>query len=162
MASMIFPNWCGAASITPPLLHMRSLTASSPLLVGSKSSLIGRKSYPSNADATDHSRIGGATMKMPSSNFSQNGLARIFGVDPTDDIEAPSTTVHRKIAIIAGTVCSVVGLAIIIALGGYVAWRWQKPHTDLEQVHEKDGRAVELSELQSYSTSEQPRQHGSA
>ncbi|CAD6584293.1 MAG: hypothetical protein ASARMPRED_001726 [Alectoria sarmentosa] len=107
-------------------------------------------------------RMGGATMKMPSSNFSQNGLARIFGVDPTDDTEAPSTTVHRKIAIIAGTVCSVVGLAIIIALGGYVAWRWQKPHADPEQTYEKDGRAVEPSELPSNSTSEQPRQHGSA
>ena len=140
---------------------MRSLTLSSLLLVGGKSSLVGRTGYPSNADATNHSRIGGATMKMPSFNFSQNGLARIFGIDAVDDTEAPSSTTHKKTAIIAGTVCSIVGLAIIVALGGYMAWRWHKPHTDPEQVYEKDGRAVEQSELQSSSTSEQPRYDGS-
>lgn len=161
MASMIYPIWSGVASTMQPLLHMRSLTLSSPLLVGGKSSLVARTSYPSNADATNHSRIGGATMNMPSSNFSQNGLARIFGVDPVDNTEAPSGTTHKRTAIIAGTVCSIAGLAIIVAVGGYLAWRWHKPHTDPEQIYEKDGRAVEQSELQSNSTSEQPRQDGS-
>ncbi len=78
-------------------------------------------------------------MKMPPSNFSQNGLARLFGLDLDTDTEAPSRTAHERTAIIAGTVCGVVGLAILVALGGYGAWRWRKSHTHQEeQVHEKD------------------------
>lgn len=112
----------------------------------------------------DHSRIGGATTKMPPSNFSQNGLALIFGLNLDDNTEAPSNTAHKKTAIIAGTVCGVVGLASLVALGGYAAWRWRKAHKHPEeQVYEKDvrsdvhGGVVEQVQLQPHSTSEQPR-----
>ncbi|KAL9070535.1 MAG: hypothetical protein Q9161_004832 [Pseudevernia consocians] len=114
------------------------------------------------------SRIGGATAKMPPSNFSQNGLARLFGVDLDNKTEAPSNTAHKRTAIIAGTVCGVVGLAIVVALVYYAAWRWRKSHKHPEeQVYEKDvcpdvhGGAVENIQSQPpHSTSEQPRQEG--
>ena len=103
-------------------------------------------------------------MKMPPSNFSQNGLARLFGLDLDTDTEAPSHTAHKRTAIIAGTVCGVVGLAILVALGGYGTWRWRKSHTYQEKpVYEKDvysdvhGGVVEGVQLQSHSATEQPR-----
>ena len=104
---------------------------------------------------------------MPPSNFSQNGLARLFGLDLDNETEAPSNTAHKRTAIIAGTVCGVVGLAIVVALVCYAAWRWRKSHKHPEeQVYEKDvcpdahGGAVENVQSQPHSTSEQPRQEG--
>ena len=102
---------------------------------------------------------------MPPSNFSQNGLARLFGLDLDTDTEPSSHTAQRRTAIIAGPVCGVVGLAILVALGGSGAWRWRKSHTHQEEpVYEKDvypdvhGGVVEQVQLQSHSTTEQPRQ----
>lgn len=94
-------------------------------------------------------------MKMPATNFSQNGLARIFGIDLDENSQAPLNTAHgKRTAIIAGTVCSVVGLAILVALG-YAAWKWRQKHTHSEApVFEKDvlsdviGRTTEQVELQ--------------
>lgn len=86
-----------------------------------------------------HSRIGGATLKMPPSNFSSSGLARIFGIDLDDDIKAHPNGAHKKTAIIASTVCGVVGLALLVVLGGYAARKWRKKHTHPEDpVYEKD------------------------
>lgn len=116
------------------------------------------------------SRIGGATLRMPPSNFSQNGLARLFGFDLDENIQAPSNPAHRRTAIIAGTVCGVAGLAILAALGAYAAYWWRKKHTHPEDppVFEKDvasdvhgGRVIGPVELPSHSTSEQPGQDGS-
>lgn len=115
----------------------------------------------------DHSRIGGATVTMPPSNFSQSGLARIFGIDLDDNTKAPSNPAHRRTAIIAGTVCGAVGLAILVAMGACAAGWWRKKHTHPEErVHEKDvfsdvhGGVVERIELSADPMSEQPRQDG--
>ena len=113
------------------------------------------------------SRAGGATMKMPPSNFSQNGLARVFGFDFDDKPEAPRNTAHKRTAIIAGTVCGVVGLAILVALGGYGVWRWRKmrAHPE-EQVFEKDvrsdvhGGVVDRTALQHHPLGEPARDDG--
>ena len=122
----------------------------------------------------DYSQTGGATMKMPPSNFSQSGLASIFGIDLDVDTKAPTTTSRKKTAIIAGTVCGVVGLAALVVLGCYMAWRWRKKHAHLEDpVYEKDvhpddhvghpdvhERAIERTEAQSNPVREQPRPDG--
>ena len=115
-------------------------------------------------------------MKMPPSNFSQRGLASIFGINLDDDTkanqdndsEAHSKMAHKKTAIIAGTVCGVVGLAILILLGGYAAWQWRKKHTHPEDpVYEKDAfpdvyeGVIEPVELQSNSIREHQRPDGS-
>lgn len=113
------------------------------------------------------SRIGGATVTMPPSNFSQSGLARIFGIDLDDNTKASSNPAHKRTAIIAGTVCGAVGLAILVVMGACAARWWRKKHTHPEErVHEKDvfsdvhGGVVERIELQANSMSEQPRQDG--
>lgn len=102
---------------------------------------------------------------MPPSNFSQTGLARLFGFDFHEDTGICSNKAHKRTAIISGTVCGIVGLAIVVALGGYAAWRWRKAQIPPEEpVHEKDvrsdvhGRVVEPVELPPTSTSEQLRQ----
>lgn len=112
---------------------------------------------------------------MPPSNFSQRGLASIFGINLDDDTnsnqdhdnKAHSKTPQNKTAIIAGTVCGVVGLAILILLGGFVAWQWRKKHTHPEDlVYEKDvlpdvhEGVIELVELQPNSIREHPRPDG--
>lgn len=103
-------------------------------------------------------------MKVLWSNFSDDGLARIFGVD-LDATRAPAHTAHKRNAIIAGTVCGVVGLALLVALAAYAAWNWRKTHTHPEEpMHEKDvypdvheEEIVERFELQSDSMREPPR-----
>lgn len=78
-------------------------------------------------------------MKMPQSNFSQSGLASIFGIDLEVDAKAPTTKSRKRTAILAGTVCGIVGLAVFVVLGGYMALRWRKMHSHLEDpVYEKD------------------------
>ena len=126
----------------------------------------------------DYSRTGGATMKMPPSNFSQSGLASIFGIDLDADTKAPSMSSRKKIAIIAiiaGTVCGGVVLVALVVLGVYMAWRWRKKHAHVEDpVYEKDVQpdihvghldvhegAVERVEARSNLTGEQPRPDGS-
>lgn len=127
-----------------------------------------RTNVASNADLMYYSRIGGATLKMPPSNFSQTGLARLFGFDLDENIQAPSNPAHRRTVIIAGTVCGVVGLAILVALGAYAACWLRKKHAHLEEppVFEKDvysdvhGRVVELVELPPRSTDERAKPDG--
>lgn len=105
-------------------------------------------------------------MKMPPSNFSQIGLARVFGFDTDDSTEIPSSAAHSKTAIIAGTVCGITGLAMV-ALGfyGFRLWRKRTAHPE-EQWHEKDVVSdvhrviVEPVELQANETSERPRREG--
>ena len=87
----------------------------------------------------DYSRTGGATMRMPASNFSQSGLASMFGIDLDADTKAPRIPCRKKIAIIASTVCGIVGLAVVVVLGGYMAWRWRKVNAHIEDpIFEKD------------------------
>ena len=89
----------------------------------------------------DYSRMGGATMKMPPSNFSQRGLARIFGIDLDAGTKAPSMSSRKRTAFIAGTVCGGVFLVALVALGVYMAWRWRKKHAHVDDpVYEKDVR----------------------
>ena len=121
-----------------------------------------------------YSRTGGATMKMPPSNFSQSGLASIFGIALDVDTKAPTTTSRKRTAIIAGTVCGGVGLIAMVVLGGYMAWRWRKKHARLEDpMYEKDvnpddhvghpdvrERAIERVEARSNSVREQSRPDG--
>lgn len=77
-------------------------------------------------------------MKMPQFNFTQSGLAQIFGIDLDDNTKAPFNTANKRTAIIAGTICGAVGLAIFVALGVYAAWKWRKTHRAVEEpVHEK-------------------------
>ena len=83
--------------------------------------------------------MGAATMTMPPSNFTQSGLARIFGIDLDESTKAPSNTAKKRTAIIAGTVCGVVGLLLLVALGGYTVGKWSKKHTPVDEpVYEKD------------------------
>ena len=142
----------------PRLLPMRSRTPSSPLLVGGKSWLVRRNKLPRRiADKMHYSRTGGATMRMPPANFSSIGLARLFGADPggdpvgdpganpDDKPTTPPHAAHSDTAIIVGAVCSVVGLGLLVALGGYAASRWRKTriHPESEQPpHEIDGQDV--------------------
>ena len=87
----------------------------------------------------DYSRTGGATMRMPPSNFSQNGLASIFGIDLDTDTKSCAITSRKRTAIIAATVCGGVGLVALIVSGGCMAWRSRKKHTQLDEpVYEKD------------------------
>ena len=87
----------------------------------------------------NYSRTGGATMRMPPSNFSQNGLASIFGIDLDADTTSCAITSRKRTAIIAATVCGGVGLLALIVLGGCMAWRWRKKHTQVDEpVYEKD------------------------
>ena len=87
----------------------------------------------------DYSRTGGATMRVPASNFSQSGLANMFGIDLGADTKPPPVPCRKKIALVAGTVCGIVGLAIFVVLGGYMAWRWRKVNVHLEDpIFEKD------------------------
>ena len=123
----------------------------------------------------DYSRTGGATMKMPPSNFSQSGLASIFGIDLDADIKAPSMSSRKNIAIIAGPVCGGVVLVTLVGVGVYMAWRWRKKHAHVDDpVYEKDAQpdihvghleihegAVERVEARSNLTGEQPRPDGS-
>ena len=100
-------------------------------------------------------------MKMPAANFSQNGLASIFGIRVDDDTKAPADKAHKRTAIIAGTICGIVVLAILVGLGCFVAWKMRS--ADEEQPLEKDvdpdvPREVEPVELQADALSEQPRQ----
>lgn len=104
---------------------------------------------------------------MPPSNFSQSGLARIFGIEVEDNTKAHSNGAHKRTAIIAGTICSVVGLVFLVALGTYVARKWRKKHTHAEDpVYEKDvhpdarNGVVEQHALQPNLIGEQPRQEG--
>ena len=91
------------------------------------------------ADAMDNSRMGGATMKMPPSSFSQRGLASMFGIELDDDTNSPPIAARKRTGIVAGTVCGIVGLAVLVLLGGYMAWRWRKMHAHVEDpVYEKD------------------------
>ena len=77
-------------------------------------------------------------MRKPAPNFSQSGLARIFGIELDDDANAAPVPDRKRTAIIAGTVCGVVVLAALLALAGYMAWRWRKKHAYLEDpIHEK-------------------------
>ena len=87
----------------------------------------------------DHSRMGGATMKMPPSSFSQRGLASMFGIELDDDTNDSPIAARKRTAVVAGTVCGIVGLAAFVVLGGYMAWRWRKMHAHVEDpVYEKD------------------------
>ena len=119
---------------------------------------------PLNADATNHSRTGGATMRMPAANFSQNGLASIFGIRIDDDTKPPTNEAHKRTAIIAGTICGIVVVAVLVGLGWYVV-RKKKSITD-EPYYEKDGHTnvhrevVEPVELQAGAPSELPVQDG--
>ena len=150
---------------------MRSQTSSSPLLVGGKSWLARRNKSPSRiADNMHYSRTGGATMRMPPANFSSIGLARLFGADPDDEPKTPPRTpphaAHSETAIIVGAVCGVLGLALLVASGGYAAswWRKTRIHPESEQptheIHRRDvggdvgGGAVEPAELQAQWASE--------
>ena len=116
-----------------------------------------------NADAMSFSRIGGATMNMPAANFSQNGLASIFGIKVDDDIQAPADNAHKRTAIIAGTISGIAFLAFLVGLGWYVAC---KKNHDEEQLFEKDDdpiiprEVVQPVELQAASLSELPVQDG--
>ena len=112
----------------PRLLPMRSQIPSSPLLVGGKSWLVRRKKLQRRiADKMHYSRTGGATMRMPPANFSSLGLARLFGAaNPDGEPQPPPHAARSKTAIIVGAVCGVVGLALLVALGGYAASRWRK------------------------------------
>ena len=77
-------------------------------------------------------------MTMPPSNFTQSGLAHIFGIDLNESAKAPSNTARKRTAIIAGTICGVVGL-VLVALGGYTVRKWRKKHTPVDEpVYEKD------------------------
>ena len=122
----------------------------------------------------EYSRTGGATMKIPLSNFSQSSLASIFGIDLDVDTQAPSIASRKRTAIIAGTVCGGVGLVALVVLGFYLAWSWRKKHARLEDpVYEKDVHpdnhvghpdvhdgAFERVEAQSNSIREQSRPDG--
>lgn len=129
-------------------------------------------------------------MKMPPSNFSQDGLARLFSYGPNGNIEtsqdnktqpspdkkiqAPPHTAHKQTAIIAGTIGGIVGLAIIVALGWYVLpdvlrdvlRPRKKPPPFNGPYYEKDGHAnasrevVQPVELQAAALSEMPVQDG--
>ena len=125
-----------------------------------------------------YSRTGGATMRMPPDNFSSIGLARLFGADPDDEPttpphgdpgnepKTPPPAAHSETAIIVGAVCGVVGLALLVALGGYAASWWRKTRIHHEQQpHEIQGKdvggdvrggAVERVELPAQSASERP------
>ena len=163
---------------------MKSQTPSSPLLVEGKSWLARRNKSPRRiAKKIHHSRTGGATMKMPPTNFSSIGLARLFVADADDEpktpplktpppkIPPPKTpphAAHSETAIIVGAVCGVVGLVLLVVLGEYAAswWRKTRIHPGSEQPpHEMQGRdvggsvrreVVKWSELQAQSASERP------
>ena len=164
---------------------MKSQTASSPLLVGSKSWLERRNKLRRQiADKMHSSRTGGATMRMPPTNFSSIGLARLFGAVPDDEPKTPPEdepktppddqpktpphATHSETAIIVGAVSGVVGLALLLALGGYTAswWRKNRIHPEFEQPHyeiqgkeigrDVRGGAVERVDLQAHSPREQP------
>ena len=98
-------------------------------------------------------------MNMPAANFSQDGLASIFGIKIDDSTEAPSDKAHQRTAIIAGTICGIVALTVLAGLGWYVAGRKK---ADEEQPVEKDvdpdvpREAVRPVELQADEPSEQP------
>ncbi len=107
-------------------------------------------------------------MRMPPANFSSTGLARLFGAVPADEPKTLPHAAHSETAIIVGAVCGIVGLALLVALGGYVASWWRKtrihPESEL-QPHEFQGDdvagdvrggAVERVELQAQSASERP------
>ena len=98
-------------------------------------------------------------MNMPAANFSQNGLASIFGIKIDDSTEAPSDKAHQRTAIIAGTICGIVALAGLVGLGWYVAG---KKKDDEEQPVEKDvdPDVVQPVELQAAALSELPVQDG--
>ena len=78
-------------------------------------------------------------MKMPPANFSQNGLASIFGIRIDDDTKPPTEKAHKRTAIIAGTICGTVVLAVLVGLACYVE-RKKKLIAD-EPCYEKDGHA---------------------
>ena len=158
---------------------MKSQTPSSPLLVEGKLWPTRRNKLPRRiAKKIHHSRTGGATMKMPSTNFSSIGLARLFGADADNEPKTaphaaysepkvnPPQAAHSETAIIVAAVCAVVGLALLVALGWYAAswWRKTRIHPESEQPHHEmqardigggvRGEAVEPVELQVRSASE--------
>ena len=100
-------------------------------------------------------------MNMPAANFSQDRLASIFGIKIANNTEAPADKVHKRTTIIAGTVCGIVLLAVLVGLGWYVAG---KKKDDEEQPVEKDvdpdvpREVVRPVELQADVLREQPRQ----
>ena len=103
-------------------------------------------------------------MKMPAANFSQNGLASIFGIRIDDDTKLPTDKAHKRTAIIAGTICGIVFLAVLVGLGWYVAQK-KKSIAD-EPCYEKDGHTnvhhevVEPVELQAAALGELPVHDG--
>jgi len=57
---------------------------------------------------------------MPASNFTQDGLARMFGMVELSPTAHPPDPTLKKNAIIAGSVCGAFGLGLLIALGCYL------------------------------------------
>ena len=74
-------------------------------------------------------------MKGPAAGFTQDGLARLFG----GEVKTSSSKASHKTAKIVGSVCGVVGLALLIGLIWLAFKFWQQMRTNHEQPHELDG-----------------------
>ena len=57
-----------------------------------------------------------STMEMSPSNFSQSSLARVFSISRDDHTHASWGTAYKRTAFMAGTVCGVAGLEILVIL----------------------------------------------
>ena len=82
-------------------------------------------------------------MKAPSAGFAQDGLARLFGVNPK-----PSESNHRT-AEIAGPICGVVGF---VCLAAGFAWfvrknRWGKGTIRDQEIHEKGASDIPKTDV---------------
>ena len=73
-------------------------------------------------------------MKAPIAGFSQDGLARLFGVKPK-----PAKADHR-VGEIAGPICGVVGFALLAGLAWHVRKQWLRMRSNrVEATFEKGG-----------------------